>query len=195
MKKSIIQSLFYSQIAFLILLPIWMKLTVYLHPLVILVVWFSLFSLVLFCVFWVKKEKIKCSRHVLHALTFFYSIGLLILLFFRPNNQNYSDINLIPLNTILFYLSGTVDFLIAFYNLGANIGLFIPFGLYYVFLTKKPTIKQLLIITLFTISTIEGLQYITRRGSLDIDDLILNVLGVYIGYCIYPLIQKVVVIQ
>ena len=195
MKKSIIQSLLYSQIVFLILLPMWIKLTLYLHPLVIVVVWFSLFLFVLFCVFLVKREKISVSNHVLHTLTFFYSVGLLILLFFRPSNQNYSDINLIPLNTILFYLSGTVDFLIAFYNLGANIGLFIPFGLYYVFLTKKPTIKQILIITLFTISTIEGLQYITRRGSLDIDDLMLNVLGVFIGYCMYPLIQKVVVIH
>jgi glycopeptide antibiotics resistance protein len=195
MKKSIIQSLLYSQIVFLILLPMWTKLTLYLHPLVILVVWFSLFSFVLLCVFWVKKEKISISKHVLHTLTFCYSVGLLILLFFRPSNQNYGAINLIPFNTIHLYVSGTVDFLIAFYNLGANIGLFIPFGLYYVFLTKKPTIKQLLIITLFTISTIEELQYLTRRGSLDIDDLILNVLGVYIGYCIHPLIQKVVVIQ
>ena len=195
MKKSIILSLLYSQIIFLILLPMLSKLTIYLHPLVIVVVWFSLFSFVLFCVFWVKKEKLSVSKHVLHILIFFYSVGLLILLFFRPSNQSYGAINLIPFNTIHFYLSGTVDFLIAFYNLGANIGLFIPFGLYYVCLTKKPTMKKLLIITLLAISTIEVLQYITKRGSLDIDDLMLNVLGVYIGYCIYPFIQKVVVIK
>ena len=91
MKKSIIQSLLYSQIVFLILLPMWIKLTLYLHPLVIVVVWFSLFLFVLFCVFLVKREKISVSNHVLHTLTFFYSVGLLILLFFRPSNQNYSD--------------------------------------------------------------------------------------------------------
>jgi glycopeptide antibiotics resistance protein len=53
----------------------------------------------------------------------------------------------------------------------------------------------LLIITICSISTIEWLQFITKRGSLDIDDLILNVLGVCLGYFIHPLFQKVLVIK
>ena len=84
MKKSIKLSFLYSQIVFLILLPVWIELTLYLHPIVIGVVWFLIFFLVLFGVCLVKKEQIRISKHILHALTFFYSIGLLILLFFRP---------------------------------------------------------------------------------------------------------------
>ena len=37
---------------------------------------------------------------------------------------------------------------------------------------------------------IEWLQLITKRGSLDIDDLILNVLGVCLGYLIYPFFEN-----
>jgi glycopeptide antibiotics resistance protein len=120
---------------------------------------------------------------------------LLILLFFRPKGQSYGTINLIPLDTINFYLSGNVAYLIALYNLGANIVLFIPFGLYYRYIYKTPAMKQLLIITVCSIGTIEWLQFITKRGSLDIDDLMLNVLGVCLGYFIHAFFQKVLVIK
>ena len=50
MKKSMKISLLYSQIVFFILLPVWMELTKYLHPIVIGVVWFSITFLVLFVV-------------------------------------------------------------------------------------------------------------------------------------------------
>jgi glycopeptide antibiotics resistance protein len=195
MKKSIIMSFVFSQSVFIILLPVWVELTKYLHPIVIGVVWFLIFFLLLFVVCLVKNEQIQFSKHILHALTFLYSIGLLILLFFRPKGQNYGTINLIPFNTIHFYLSGNVGYLITFYNLGANIGLFIPFGLYYRYIKKTPSMKQLLIITIFSISTIEWLQFFTKRGSLDIDDLMLNVLGVSLGYFIYPFFRKVLFIK
>lgn len=195
MKKNIKLGFLYSQIVFFILLPVWIELTKYLHPIVIGVVWFSISFLVLFGVCWVKKAKIQLPKHILHILTFLYSIGLLILLFFRPKGQSYGTINLIPFDTIYFYLSGNVDYLIALYNLGANIGLFIPFGLYYGYLKKTPAMKQLLIITICSISTIEWLQFITKRGILDIDDLILNVLGVCLGYFIHPFVRKVLVIK
>ncbi|WP_041580494.1 VanZ family protein [Bacillus sp. 1NLA3E] len=195
MNKNIKHSLLYSQIVFIILLPVWIELTKYLHPIVVGVVWFCVYFLVLFGVFWAKNEKIRLSKNIFHGLTIFYSIGLLILLFFRPNGQSHRTINLIPFDTIFFYLTGNVDYLIALYNLGANIGLFIPFGLYYRYTKKTPGMKQLLLISMCTISTIEWLQYFTKRGSLDIDDLILNVLGVCIGYLFYPFFQKVLVVK
>jgi len=119
----------------------------------------------------------------------------LILLFVRPKNQNYDTINLVPFNTILFYLSDNVDFLIAFYNLAANICLFVPYGLYYGYWKQTPTIKQVILISTYAITTIELMQFITKRGSLDIDDLLLNVLGVWIGYLILPPFRKILVIQ
>lgn len=195
MKKNIKLNLFISQILFLALLPIWMKLTQYLHPLVIVVVWFCWTSLFILIGHWVTKEKITISKGTLNLVTFSYSIGLLTLLFFRPENQYYGSINLTPLKTVLFYLQGHVDLLIAIYNLGANVGLFIPFGVYYCFIKEKPSIGKLLTISFFAISLIEILQFVTKRGSLDIDDLILNLLGVFIGYLIFPVLKKVLVVK
>lgn len=195
MKQTIKRSLVYSQMIFIILLPIWFKLTLYLHPIVIGVVWFLITVLLLFGFCYVKKEKLQISKRSMQIATSLYSAGLIVLLFFRPGGQNYGGFNLIPFNTIRFYLTGHVPFFIAFYNLGANIALFILYGLYYRYVSKTPQLKQLLILAICTVGLIEYLQFITKRGSLDMDDLILNVIGVYIGYLIQPFLRKVLTIK
>lgn len=195
MKKGITLNLFFSQILYLALFPIWMKLTQYLHPLVIGVVWFCWTSFILLMSLWMTKEKMTISKVVLDLVVFSYSIGLLVLLFFRPENRYYGSINLTPFKTIMFYFAGRVDLLIAIYNLGANIGLFVPFGVYYCYIKTKPNFGQLLTISFFTIALIEGLQFFTKKGSLDIDDLILNLVGVCLGYWIYPVLKRVLVLR
>lgn len=195
MKQTLKHSLIYSQIFFFILLPIWFKLTLYLHPVVIGVGWFLITFLVFISFCCIRKEQVYLSTHIVQFITFVYTCGLMILLFFRPGGRSYGAVNLIPFDTIQFYLAGHVNFLIAFYNLGANIALFIPFGLYYRYLAKNPNLKHLSLLSICSVGLIEYLQYMTRRGSLDVDDLILNVLGVCMGYVFHPLLQKVLIIK
>jgi glycopeptide antibiotics resistance protein len=93
----------------------------------------------------------------------------------------------------MFFLSGKVSVLIAFYNLAANIALFIPFG----YLLKVISIsrKHRLFLPVLFITIIELAQYFTNRGSLDVDDLLLNLLGVYLGFIMYPLLNRVMKIN
>lgn len=195
MKNKSWYSLFVSQVIFFIFLPLWTQVTTYLHPLVVGVVWFCYSFLILFTFSWVTKEKIQASPKVFHLAVFMYSAVLFVLLFFRPHNQGSESVNFIPFETIRLYLSGNADFLISVYNLAGNIALFIPFGLYYCYIKNNRSFIQILLITIGSISIIEGLQFLTQRGSLDVDDLILNVLGVSIGYIMYPVFHKVLVIK
>jgi glycopeptide antibiotics resistance protein len=189
MKKSLIISLIASISLFLILSPILFQLMDYLHPVVIGVVFFCMVMAVFLLALFIRKQTVQLSYSKIPILLLLYSFGLFILLFFRPSDQIYQSINLIPFSTISFYLSGEVNGLISFYNLAANIGLFLPFG---VFLKMREcTIFQLFYIPIFFISLIELLQYFSHRGSMDIDDLILNVLGFYIGFLLYPLFKRV----
>ncbi|MFA9558360.1 VanZ family protein [Evansella sp. AB-rgal1] len=194
MKKSIILSFLISQISFFSLWPFWLQLTKYLHNIVLLVVWFCFTLLISFLVFYIRKDQVTMKRSVLHSITLFYTLSLLTLLFFRPNDQSYDSINLIPFEMILFYFSGQVSPVIAFYNISANIGLFIPFGIYYCYISKQPSIWRLTLLTICSITVIELTQFFTNRGSLDIDDLILNVCGVILGYTLFPLVQQVITI-
>ncbi|WP_235801829.1 VanZ family protein [Ureibacillus manganicus] len=188
-------SILFSQIVFFIFFPVWIELTKYLHSIVIVVVWVLILFVFLFGVSWIRKEEVRISKRSLNRLIFLYALVLLILLYFRPGGANNGSVNLIPLETISYYLTDSVSFLIALYNLGANIGLFIPFGLYYRYVKNAPSMMQLILISIGSISLIEFVQFLTRRGSLDIDDLILNVLGVFLGYIIFPVFRKVFVIR
>ena len=189
MKKSLLLSIIVAIGLFALLSPLLFKLVSYLHPIVLGVVLFCMVIAVFFIVIFIRKEKVQLRHSHFYILLLLYTIALFILLFFRPANQTYQSLNLVPFSTIAFYLSGKVNGLISFYNLAANIGLFIPFGLF--LKVKKCTPFQLFYIPILFVSLIELLQYFTRRGSLDIDDLILNVLGFFIGYLVYPLFNRV----
>jgi glycopeptide antibiotics resistance protein len=189
MKKSFLVSLIISIVLFLILSPVLFQLMVYLHLVVLGVILFCLVLAVFFIVLLIRKQTFHLPYSKIRILLVLYSIALFILLFFRPSDQIYQSINLVPFSTISFYLSGKVNGLVSFYNLAANIALFIPFGIF--LKMKERSIFQLVYIPILFISLIEWLQYFTVRGSMDIDDLILNVLGFFIGYLVYPLFTKI----
>ena len=192
MKKSNLLSLIVSQLLFLSMLPLLLNLIHFLHPIVYFVIWMFETMIVYFFVYFIRKDTFTISKQTLLIGLTLYSICLLILLFMRPSNQTYDSYNLIPFETIAFYFSGTVHPLIACYNLTANVGLFIPFGTAALLLINKRSAFLLAIVPIIIISLIELLQFITQRGSLDIDDLILNVVGVFLGYSLIPIVGRVI---
>lgn len=194
LRKSILLSLMISQGIFCVFYPLFSNLFSYLHPIVLVVVWVCLTLLVFFLVFWIRKDMISIPYSFFRGFLAFYTLSLLILLFFRPNDPSSKNWNLEPFSTILFYLSGKVPPLVAFYNLAANIGLFIPYGIFLMIRKEKADLpaKQLFYGPLLVISLIELTQFLTHRGSLDIDDLLLNLVGVYLGYILFPIFKRVV---
>ncbi|MHA6252516.1 VanZ family protein [Oceanobacillus sp. CAU 1775] len=193
MSKNIIFSFIISQLIFLLCLPFFLDLFLYLHPIVIVVLWMCLTAFICFILLLFWKQTITVPRYILMILLLAYSVCLLILLFFRPNEQTYENYNLIPFSTISIFLSGNVSFLVSFYNLAANIGLFIPFGIALMLTVQSWPLR--ILIPILAISGIELTQFLTKRGSLDIDDLILNLLGVCIGFLLTPLFLRVIKIK
>lgn len=92
--------------------------------------------------------------------------------------------NFIPFKSILSYLLGERGILMAFLNIGGNIILLIPVGILAVIIQSNITWKGALLWAICSGLLIEGLQVILNVGIFDIDDLILNGLGVMIGYWI-----------
>ncbi|SDL87174.1 VanZ family protein [Sediminibacillus halophilus] len=191
MEKRFVISLWVSQIVFVLLLPIWITLTEYLHSLVLIVVWVC-YSFAFFSISSIAfKKRFKIAKKSLNVCIIVYSIFLLVLLFFRPAGPVYDNYNIIPFKTIMFYLDGETSPFISFYNLAANIGLFIPFGIYYCCKREEAKLTYLVGMAIASVCLVEILQFLTHRGSMDIDDLILNTSGILLGYLIYPLFRKV----
>ncbi|MCQ6276803.1 VanZ family protein [Bacillus sp. V3B] len=137
----------------------------------------------------------------------FYLLALVVLLFLGSRGYIWTDLSLIeyiknssnfvPFKTISTYITaifdGSMNMDIPIKNLFGNFFMFLPMGIYLPYFIKK--INK---ISVFTISmiillfAIEVIQVITRRGSFDIDDFILNMVGALIGFGIWKtkVVQK-----
>lgn len=101
-----------------------------------------------------------------------------------------SSSNFVPFKTISTYLTamftGSINIDIPIKNLLGNLVMFLPMGIYLPYyikrLNKVGSFTLSMIVLLFVI---EVTQLVTRRGSFDIDDFILNVAGALIGFGIW----------
>ncbi len=90
--------------------------------------------------------------------------------------------NFVPFRTILPYLLGHKGLIIASINLIGNIALLVPIGFLAPFINQKLNSKSSLFIAIISGLTIEMMQVVLGVGIFDIDDILLNALGVMIGY-------------
>lgn len=112
--------------------------------------------------------------------SFIFYIGLIFLsLFYRKTsnteqstNPNYMRkwINIIFTNKVVFL------------NIIGNIFLFLPLGTFIYNIKLNIRLKMLIIIVV--IISLEVLQYITKKGVFDYIDILLNLIGTIIGYCL-----------
>ena len=98
----------------------------------------------------------------------------------------YEDrkINL-TLFTDLFHVYKYTNIITFMRLLLGNIGWFVPFGFLLPILVKRNSFLFTIIAGASFSLTIEILQYFLKKGVAELDDLILNILGVVIGYFIY----------
>lgn len=109
----------------------------------------------------------------------------------RLNFSGYAtgEPNFVPFTTILPYLSGERGQMIALFNIGGNIALFIPFGFLLPFVFQTITWRTSLALAVGVPLVIEITQAVFRIGIFDIDDVILNGLGVMLGYVAFVLLR------
>ncbi len=96
--------------------------------------------------------------------------------------------NFVPFKTISLYLFDA-GWIIAAFNLIGNIVLLVPVGVLLPFVYPNITWKTALVIAVGSGLAIEILQAVLHVGIFDIDDVILNGLGVMIGYLGYDKIR------
>lgn len=102
-----------------------------------------------------------------------------------PSSINY---NLIPFQTIGSQLEN-ISAGWAQYNLLGNIIPFLPFGFLLPLAFKKiHSFGKVIGVGFVAILCIEVFQYATKTGSFDVDDIILNMTGIVLGYLLMKLL-------
>ena len=114
----------------------------------------------------------RIPTFVLRLLWVIYFLVMILLLFFRVYHDNNINLNLLELfNFEIANLSQTI----------LNFILFIPIG--YWLIHFKTT--SALLISLFLITSIEILQFISYRGIFGVVDILIDTFGIMIGYIIF----------
>lgn len=155
------------------------------------------------------KQKEKRSLTRIKVFFGIYCLGMLWLLFDRTGaaegvsywDQVQKNLNLTPLHTIRNYwhvltnrayytekwgFASVYEYHArhAFLNLVGNVVMFVPLG--YFLPRLFPRLRNLLVFLLAflgLLAAVELTQLFTLLGSCDVDDLILNLAGAWIGWC------------
>jgi glycopeptide antibiotics resistance protein len=98
--------------------------------------------------------------------------------------------NFVPFKTIVPELIGRGNHLIDIVNLIGNIIPFMPIGLLAPLVFRSISWQKALVLGVVTGLTFEVMEVVFRVGIFDIDDVILNGLGVMIGYGVFVLFRR-----
>lgn len=126
------------------------------------------------------RERFCFHKEFSYLISVVYMLLLFEILTMTELNSA-SGMNLVPFSEIFRYQIGSQMFN---YNVVGNILIFLPFGYLIGTYVNPKKIWPVLITTFFTSIAIEFVQLEIGR-SFDIDDILLNVLGGFIGYLLY----------
>lgn len=121
-----------------------------------------------------------------------YTLFLLYLMFFGMGRYQYDDniVRLQPIISTIWFIEGTISWFEIVKIVLGNVVMFIPFGFLGWFFLHLQDLKKLFIAFVSAIVIVEALQYFSRLGVFDVDDVILNTFGVYLGFLMKNFIEK-----
>ncbi|WP_074714690.1 VanZ family protein [Ruminococcus flavefaciens] len=139
----------------------------------------------------------RAKKLLVFALFALYTAAAFYLLFYiRSSMLNFytygeyfrKNSNFVPFRTIAefvrYYRADDVIYGdLSFDNLWGNLAVFMPAGVFFPALWKKQRSFKVFALTIAAVIIgVEAGQFLTMRGSCDIDDFILNISGAFIGF-------------
>ncbi len=121
-----------------------------------------------------------------------YTLFLLYLMFLGMGRFRYEDhlITVEPVFSTIKFIRGTSDWKNMVTIVWGNVVMFIPFGFLGWFFPRLQQVTPLIFTFISAIVIVEALQYFTRMGIFEVDDIILNTFGAYAGWLLYRKIEK-----
>lgn len=121
-----------------------------------------------------------------------YVLFLLYLMFFGMGRTQMEDnlLTIEPIFSTINFIKGCISWKDIIIIVVGNVVMFIPFGFLGWIFPKLKELKSLLFTFVSAITIVEAIQYFTRMGIFEVDDIILNTFGVFLGFLIRNLVEK-----
>ena len=140
-----------------------------------------------------NKRVIISLAFIIYLLVLGYHLFLSDILGRREISEGYRY-NFVFFKEITRYITNinAIGFKLVLFNLAGNIVAFVPLGIFmsYFFNGSKYTFIKTILLGLVLTMSVEGIQLVTRVGICDVDDILLNFIGVVIGAVLAKLFYK-----
>ncbi len=178
----------------------WLYTFYYDKPLTVAVVWGTVFLIVLvlrlvlpytdnYSEF--RSDFTLFLRRASKGFIIFYAFVLLYCFVLQRSPQTQSGVNLIPFNMIMTYISSSTSLYERLFYFTGNFLCFFPFGFLFKVFKKDRDILKTVLLPIVLSLLIEVSQFLLKNGNLDVDDVLLNSLGFYVGYFICIAFDKI----
>ncbi len=138
------------------------------------------------------KKKRRMTAVLLFAV--YFAVLFYFLFFSEKMGRTYSEreyhYNLVPLKEISRFIiyRESLGMWPVLLNIAGNVAAFVPFGIFLPIFSMRCRKIWMTVYYSFELSLlVELLQLVTRVGSFDVDDLILNTLGGMLGFLVYQI--------
>lgn len=132
-----------------------------------------------------NKKPLILYKELLYLISIIYIMCLFYVVTFQ--DVSWSTSNFTLFKEMFRYEFGTKSF---FHNVIGNMLMFIPFGFLISYFLKLEKPYSIIILSFITSVTIEVTQLLIGR-VFDIDDIILNVIGGFIGFLLFYILGKI----
>ncbi|WEK68175.1 MAG: VanZ family protein [Candidatus Chryseobacterium colombiense] len=95
-----------------------------------------------------------------------------------------------PIFSTINFIKGCISWKDIVIIVVGNVVMFIPFGFLGWIFPQLTELKSLLFTFISAITIVEATQYFTRMGIFEVDDIILNTFGVFLGFLMRRLMEK-----
>lgn len=121
-----------------------------------------------------------------------YTLFLLYLMFFGMGRTQMEDnlLTIKPIFSTINFIKGCISWKEIVTIVAGNVVMFIPFGFLGWIFPRLQDLQNLLFTFISAITIVEAIQYFSRMGIFEVDDIILNTFGVFLGFLMKNFIEK-----
>ncbi|WP_288461315.1 VanZ family protein [uncultured Chryseobacterium sp.] len=121
-----------------------------------------------------------------------YTLFLLYLMFFGMGRTQMEDnlLTIEPIFSTINFIKGCISWKEIVTIVAGNVVMFIPFGFLGWIFPRLQNLQNLLFTFISAITIVEAIQYFSRMGIFEVDDILLNTFGVFLGFLMKNFIEK-----
>lgn len=151
------------------------------------IILFLVLCMGIWLLFSISRKQVSLRKAIVVELLFGYLLFVLMSTVFARESMDATQANLDIIHAYRYKLKYNID---TQFELLLNVLLLLPYGVMFPYIVKTKKVAYTLSSGFMLIMLIEGLQFVLKKGTFELTDIINNSFGVLLGCLIYIFVRK-----